>query len=538
MNKNNTIEELSTKGYVYQTFVEAKEGTTVFDGIDEMIDNALDATDKNGVIHVVVDKKGNEVQVLDNGCGMGYLLLKDVMQNATFHKADGKSIGINGIGLKKFAAIVGNLHGCRLHVLTSEGDKYVSSATLHISPNDEEIIHPTIEWFENGNLTDNGINIINGTLKGTIATLTYTEEVDFTDDVIEQYSIKYAEQIILNKKHIFINGKKLVGIDPTYTIGVNDVNKDLIVDEENRLYIANFKLEAFIEGQENIKFPFIVTSVQALDPSLLRKKYSFENKPFNYLGGIYTTRGGRFIDYGNNTNIMFAMENCKLGTTRGSGLYGDISGSLAGYNRLIINLDNIDSARLFGVQSIKSKGIIPLHENNNLFKYKVNVNGVNITVFEAISFIRCFNHRFYTSTTKSSKYNWKNFKQDVYRKFYEYDFSTSKQIKKRVSSTTLHKSKSNEEAIYTIADSASYLKVQWKQNAHNNKAKILYSVPNENCLLYRRNKENVELIQKLTMLFVEDFKCFADYAHYDREGVKNLLIAKTNQFLDKMKEEK
>ena len=538
MNKNNTIEELSTKGYVYQTFVEAKEGTTVFDGIDEMIDNALDATDKNGVIHVVVDKKGNKVQVLDNGCGMGYLLLKDVMQNATFHKADGKSIGINGIGLKKFAAIVGNLHGCRLHVLTSEGDKYVSSATLHISPNDEEIIHPTIEWFENGNLTDNGINIINGTLKGTIATLTYTEEVDFTDDVIEQYSIKYAEQIILNKKHIFINGKKLVGIDPTYTIGVNDVNKDLIVDEENRLYIANFKLEAFIEGQENIKIPFIVTSVQALDPSLLRKKYSFENKPFNYLGGIYTTRGGRFIDYGNNTNIMFAMENCKLGTTRGSGLYGDISGSLAGYNRLIINLDNIDSARLFGVQSIKSKGIIPLHENNNLFKYKVNVNGVNITVFEAISFIRCFNHRFYTSTTKSSKYNWKNFKQDVYRKFYEYDFSTSKQIKKRVSSTTLHKSKSNEEAIYTIADSASYLKVQWKQNAHNNKAKILYSVPNENCLLYRRNKENVELIQKLTMLFVEDFKCFADYAHYDREGVKNLLIAKTNQFLDKMKEEK
>ena len=538
MNKNNTIEELSTKGYVYQTFVEAKEGTTVFDGIDEMIDNALDATDKNGVIHVVVDKKGNKVQVLDNGCGMGYLLLKDVMQNATFHKADGKSIGINGIGLKKFAAIVGNLHGCRLHVLTSEGDKYVSSATLHISPNDEEIIHPTIEWFENGNLTDNGINIINGTLKGTIATLTYTEEVDFTDDVIEQYSIKYAEQIILNKKHIFINGKELVGIDPTYTIGVNDVNKDLIVDEENRLYIANFKLEAFIEGQENIKFPFIVTSVQALDPSLLRKKYSFENKPFNYLGGIYTTRGGRFIDYGNNTNIMFAMENCKLGTTRGSGLYGDISGSLAGYNRLIINLDNIESARLFGVQSIKSKGIIPLHENNNLFKYKVNVNGVNITVFEAISYIRCFNHRFYTSTTKSSKYNWKNFKQDVYRKFYEYDFSTSKQIKKRVSSTTLHKSKSNEEAIYTIADSASYLKVQWKQNAHNNKAKILYSVPNENCLLYRRNKENVELIQKLTMLFVEDFKCFADYAHYDREGVKNLLIAKTNQYLDKMKEEK
>ena len=262
------------------------------------------------------------------------------------------------------------------------------------------------------------------------------------------------------------------------------------------MYIANFKLEAFIEGQENIKIPFIVTSVQALDPSLLRKKYSFENKPFNYFGGIYTTRGGRFIDYGNNTNIMFAMENCKLGTTRGNGLYGDISGSLAGYNRLIMNLDNIESARLFGVQSIKSKGIIPLHENNNLFKYKVNVNGVNITVFEAISFIRCFNHRFYTSTTKSSKYNWKNFKQDVYRKFYEYDFSTSKQIKKSVTSAT-----------------------------------------NEDCLLYRRNKENVNLISKLTTLFIEDFKCFADYAHYDREGIKNLLIARTNQYLDKMKEE-
>ena len=44
MKRNNPIEELSTKGYVYQTFVEAKEGTTVFDGIDEAIDNAIDAS--------------------------------------------------------------------------------------------------------------------------------------------------------------------------------------------------------------------------------------------------------------------------------------------------------------------------------------------------------------------------------------------------------------------------------------------------------------------------------------------------------------
>ena len=55
MKRNNTIEELSTKGYVYQTFVEAKEGTTVFDGIDEAIDNAIDATDKGGNIYVIVD---------------------------------------------------------------------------------------------------------------------------------------------------------------------------------------------------------------------------------------------------------------------------------------------------------------------------------------------------------------------------------------------------------------------------------------------------------------------------------------------------
>ena len=204
MKRNNTIEELSTKGYVYQTFVEAKEGTTVFDGIDEAIDNAIDATDKGGSIYVIVDNENNKVQVLDDGCGMTHTLLKDVMQNATFHKADGKSIGINGIGIKKFAAIVGNLRGCRLNVLSSKGDGYVSSATLHISPNDEEIIHPTIEWFENGNLPDNGMNIINGKLKGTIATLTYTEEVNFTDDIIEQYSIKYAEQILLNKKHILL----------------------------------------------------------------------------------------------------------------------------------------------------------------------------------------------------------------------------------------------------------------------------------------------------------------------------------------------
>lgn len=44
-------EQLQTKGYVYQSFLESKEGTTVFDGIDECIDNAIDATlDDEGVI--------------------------------------------------------------------------------------------------------------------------------------------------------------------------------------------------------------------------------------------------------------------------------------------------------------------------------------------------------------------------------------------------------------------------------------------------------------------------------------------------------
>ena len=64
MKRNNTIEELSTKGYVYQTFVEAKEGTTVFDGIDEAIDNAIDATDKGGSIYVIVDNENNKVRYL------------------------------------------------------------------------------------------------------------------------------------------------------------------------------------------------------------------------------------------------------------------------------------------------------------------------------------------------------------------------------------------------------------------------------------------------------------------------------------------
>lgn len=534
MKRNNSVEELSTKGYVCQMFKEAKEGTTVFDGIDEVLDNAIDATGFGGKIYFFYDREKDEIRVLDNGCGMPHPLLRSIMENASYHDADGISIGINGIGLKKFAAICGNLKGCTLDVLTSDGGKYVSRAILNISENDAQIIHPTIEWFENGNLDDNGINIVSGELKGTIITLKHVEDIEFTNEVIEQYSIKYAEPIMTKGKHIFINNVELNAIDPTYTIGKNDVNKQLIVDNDNRLYIANFKMEAFLEGKENEKIDFIVTSIQALDPNLLRKKHSFENKPFNYLGGIYTTRGGRFIDYGNNTPTMFAIESSRLGMTKGNGLYGDISGSLSGYNRILINLDNIDSARLFGVQSIKSKGIIPLHENPNMFNYKVKVNGVNISLFEAISYIRCFNHKFYTSTTKKANYDWNNFESDVIRKFKEYDFSTSKQVKKISVTTRGTKGQTKTENIYTIKDSACFLAIQWKQGK-DNKAKIVSYSPNEECLLYRRNKEDDTLIQSLMEDFLMDFRCFADYARYDREGVKTLLVARTNQYLDETK---
>ena len=533
MKRNYSTEELSTKGYVCQMFKEAKEGTTVFDGIDEALDNAIDATDIGGKIYVFCDKEKDEVSVLDNGCGMQHSLLRNVMENASYHNADGVSIGINGIGMKKFAAICGNLSGCTLEVLTSDGGEYASRAILNISENDAQIIHPVIEWFENKDLKDNGINIINGKLKGTILTLKHVEDIEFTNEVIERYSIKYAEPIITKNKHIFIDNVELNAIDPTYTIGRNDESKELIVDNENRLYIANFKLEAFLEGKENEKIPFTVTSVQALDSNLLKKRYQFEvGKPFNHFGGIYTKRGGRFIDYGNNTPTMFAMESGKLKTTKGKGLYGDISGSLSGYNRILINLDNIESARLFGVQSIKSKGIIPLHENTKLFDYKVRVNGVNISVFEAISHIRSFNHKFYSTTTKKANYDWNNFESDVIRKFEEYDFSTSKQPKK-ATVVIGEKKKTKTETIFSIKDMACFLAIQWKQRGDNNKAEIISCSPNEDCLLYRRNKENKVLVQSLIEDFLMDFKCFADYAHYDREGIKTLLVARTNQYLDK-----
>ena len=541
-------EQLQTKGYVYQSFLESKEGTTVFDGIDECIDNAIDATlDDEGVIVIDYDEKNNILRCYDNGHGMEYMTLKKILSNASYHKADGSGVGIRGVGLKKFVGIVGNINDCVLTITTSTGDEYYRKGHLFVCPDDKVILEPLLEGNRlNGNFKDNGINIFNGKLKGTIIELKNCEHIKFTEEILNDYSVRYAEALNIHHKHIIINGVDLKGFDPTYTIGRKELECDenkTVIDEENRLFINTFNLKMYKIGNEKHLIPIKITSVQLLDPSYIRNKYKFEKDAnFNQYGGIYTKRGGRFIDYGNNNQTMFTMVNGELGTTKSKGLFGTIAGNLSGYNRIIIDLKDDEAAKIFGLQSIKSKGIIPLSSNKKLLKeYRVNVNNISLSVFEAISYLRKFNDKFYETKIKHCRkgYKWENLKADVTELYNNWDFTAGKLKNKPVKKKVTVKTVVPEEVSYSITDNNCFLKITYKQNIYNNKVRILSNTINEENLLYKYvygyyGAGAKEMSEKIRNLILDDFKVCTEYAYFDRENVKAFLIGKTKSLLKRL----
>lgn len=534
-------ENLITQGYVYQTFLESKEGSTVYYGLDEVIDNAIDATEDGGIIKLDYNPETNTIIIFDNGSGMDYDTLKGVLSNASYHKKDGNKVGIRGVGLKKFVGIVGNLSGCTLNILTSIGNKFYSKGTMFMSPNDETILHPKIDMFDsNGIFEDNDVNIQNGYLKGTIIELQNCEPISFTDEVLNQYAIKYAEPILIHKKKIIINGVELQPIDPTYTIG-KTIDKPFVVDNENRLYYTSFHFNMFKEGREDVTYPLDIMSVQLLDPQLIKEKYPFEESAgFNYFGGVYTKRGGRFLDYGNNTCNMFALPvgNPYKRNNKTTSMYGQTVGHLAGYNRIIINLDNNEVAKIFGIQSIKSKGILSLYDNKNITKdYFVMIDNVKVSVFQAISYIRKFNDYFYVNVIKHCRktYDWNNLGSDLNMLLKNYSFAFGKPLVStkdviKVANTI----RMDKIYTYSIKDRSCFLSIQWQQNKHNNKGKIIRSEINKDCILYKLLEKDEVRLRKLYNLFIADFKCCTFYSFFDREAIKAYLVGKTNQYLEVM----
>ena len=429
---------IKTKGYVYQSFIESKENTTPYMGIDEAIDNALDNMAEGiGQVWIYNNAANKTITIMDNGKGIDYELMEEILANAICHRANSETIGIKGVGIKKIGALVSSMKDSEMTIITSTGNEYATKAIFNLTDDDEAISHPKLIKIPNRFKESFNVDKY-GRLRGTVIIIKNTERINFTDRILLDYSIRYAPALLNQKKRIFINGKELLPIDPTYSLvrpsGAYVIDKNrrgfnakIVIDDTEKKYYIDFDLTIYHKKTPYTKHLLKLRSSQMLDTDMLRFKHPFEEVfNFNSLAGIYTIRGGRFINQGGNVSNMFSLVNDKINTTRGKGMFGDISGGLSQYNRILIDLNDDKIASIFEVPSIKSKGIQKFPSNDLLFDYYTNVDGKSITLFEAISYIRKFNDAFYVNNTKSRN-EWKYQFVDLLSCYFDkYDFSLGK----------------------------------------------------------------------------------------------------------------
>lgn len=492
------MEVLTTKGYVYQSFVETKENNSPLFGLDEAIDNALDAIEsETGKVEINYFPNEHKISIRDNGNGMPYSLVSQILSNAVYHKGNDNSIGIKGVGIKKMAALLSNLIDSTLIIYTSDGGEQAVVGKLRITNDDEIITHPKIGHVKN-NFAPNTINVNEShRLKGTTIVVIGCENLKFDYFVLRDYSVKYSKSILKDKKRIYFNvpnfnDYELKPIDPTYTLNVEFDKSRIYTNNNLRMYAIDYLLKIFHKDEPYKEYDLKVRGIQICDPSRLREKYPIENTyRFNDLSGIFAYRGGRLINQVGNVREMFGMVNSQLTTTKGNGIYGDISGSLSGYNRIVLYLDDDNLAKIFNVPSIKSKGIQSLYLNNNLFDYKCKINGKEIFLYEAICYIRKFNHMFYQDCLKGTT-DWDSFDNNIINYYNNFDFSKGVKCKeiKRVTKTNIETSKIIHKRIISTNN---YLNIKYGVNSSNKVA----SIDSFNTNISDYGNETVEILMNL-----------------------------------------
>lgn len=558
------IQRFKTKGYIYQSFLETKEGASFMHGLDEAIDNGFDAVDKGGAVAVEYNESKNQIIVMDNSRnGINKNVLEGILTNARHHATDKSknTIGIRGIGIKKFIAICGNItSGCTLDIYTSDGGSSYFKATFSIqNTDDEKCASPTLTIGENSNFTNNNFNIHDGKLRGTILILSNSSPFHFDEETYFELGLRYGDKIKLENKKLFVNHREIEPIDILHKDGMSSIDP-IVVNEKDRCYLLNFNLKVYHPANPNVLFNLPIISSQCFDQDTMKKRYDFEQAPFNSYGGIYVTRGGRYINQGNNTNIMFGMPPCSLaektyGSTKGSGLYGDISGSMSGYNRICINVDNDVMADIFGVQAVKSKGIAPLFTNPKLFEYKTIINDTEVPLFYAISFIRRFNHILYLNYFKQAKTHFSkeevidsNYVLEKVKNYYDrFNFATNILTKTRENKTKLKnafviKKVENDvvsERHINFNDPLSIIGVNWVESVDKeNKASTIkeceffFNQSNELFDLIKDNEIEMGYIEKM---MISDFFTCISHANFDNARLRLFLIAKTKFLISEYK---
>lgn len=558
VNENAVREKITTKGYAYQSYLDVKEGTSFENGLDEAIDNAIDAKAKN--ILLVVDSVKRTATIYDDGKGMDEKTLFNVASNAAYHKDsadDEKTIGIRGRGIKNIIAACCKIQqGCTCDIKSSIDGKSLTEVKFNISHEDEDIIHPYFAQIYDFKI--NNHPFYHDNFIGTEIHLTNIENLNFGQDVINNYGRKYCNDIRDKGINIIfeIDGKRhiLKPIDPMFFNG-REIDGIEVVDNGG-YYLIHEKYTAYNKYDKSDTIDFEIESFCAYDIARFKKFLGKEGHKdfsdgFNINGGIYSKRQNRYMNLGGNAARMFS-KNDKLDGNDKEKACGDTSGGNSQYNRICIVIDNNKAAEVFKINSVKSRGIDALSYNENLRDYLLEVNGRIVNVYELIAKIHKFNNRTYkicTGKFKTFEAKYDFVKTYIGEEWDMWDFSAYKPSKQHNSITdirvrnvidkineyeTLNITERREDVLnqgaietkYSIEDKSVFVDIKWKDSVKGETYIISCDV-NKNSDLYilMKSKDMTDMIDNV----LDNYRDLVQSIIYDhnRNDVKAHLVKYT-----------
>lgn len=356
----NNVLNLSDLALIQQV----RETMSFIDAGLEPIDNAFDAKGTKN-IYVDMNEEDKSFTVYNDGEPMTTEEMDAFCKNYIYHndQNNGDPIGLMGKGGKMSAIKIGD---------TSDGKKAYLKLTS-FSKNAVAPVEQTVEIKEskeNNCLTCNGGVLINDKTKmrslkrgqyyriENCSDEFFAKAKDFGNAISTTYGFKY----FTTRQKVFFNGEEIDYRDFMYFKVLGDRINDTTVNE-GKVYHLNglwFKVKTHLfKNDKGDQFKFQTISLYIPRATVSNKDLDSDGDMSRV--GIYTYRGNRLMDHGNNITKMFS---------RGSGLISKAHTGGCNRCRLSINTD-LDTNNYFKIQANKSEGIKSPYDNpytNGLFR--------------------------------------------------------------------------------------------------------------------------------------------------------------------------
>lgn len=341
------------KGIVNAYCRQIKEDVSVVNALQEPIDNSLDAADTRH-IDIIVNSESNAITFHDDGVGMDDEAMQKFVTNFTCHmpKRGQRTIGIRGVGLKNALIRLGDFGTeespvARAAIVTSPDGEHFNRAIFTLSKNEKLLCTPEMDY----NFTDSNKK------RGTTVSISPCVQLGRSlSNLAKNVAEAYSHIIETRGVQITINGRKLEAKDNMYlSVLGEDINNEGVHIKEGLVFnVKEYDLVKKTNKRDKRKVKCVYLFVtKDKNESLLGS--IDDDRPFE-LGGLYTIKGGRYIDHGS-----------KITTRNRKDMMAYRGGT--GRSRLLIILDGNED--IFGVKGNKSQGIENMAVNPQLNAYSV-----------------------------------------------------------------------------------------------------------------------------------------------------------------------